>query len=105
MNDLFHAARGFPRPLLRAFLLFALAACAGPARALECWGERRPDGTVEWHDQSTRRPLLMAEHGSLCFDVGTNAMARGDVPAALKKFEEAARFLIPGWTKEWKACE
>ena len=29
MNDLFHAARGFPRPLLRAFLLFALAACAG----------------------------------------------------------------------------
>ena len=100
MNDLFHARRGIPRPLLRAFLLFALAACAGPARALERWVETRPDGTVVWHDQNHRRASLFAEHGSHCIDEGTNAMARGDGPAALEKFKEAARFLIPEQVKE-----
>ena len=93
-------ARRNAAPSKAALLLLVFAACAGPARALECWGELRPDGTVEWHDQSTRGPLLIAEHGSHLIDEGTNAMARGDAPTALKKFEEAARFLIPVQVRE-----
>ena len=80
--------------------LLALAAGASSARALESWGEILPDGTVVWHDQTHSRALLIAEHGSHCVDEGTNAMARGDGPTALEKFEEAARFLMPVPFKE-----
>ena len=73
--------------------LLAAAACAGPARALECVGVVRPDGTVEWDDQYKSRPLRIAEHGSRCVDDGTNAMARGDGPVALERLEEAFRYL------------
>ena len=71
--------------------LLALAACAGPARALECWGEIRPDGTVVWHDQTHSRALLIAEHGSHCVDEGTDAMAQGKQEK--DAFIDARRFL------------
>ena len=93
MNALFSARRGFPRSLLCSFMLPALAAYAGSARALECVGVVRPDGTVEWDDQYKSRPLRIAEHGSRCVDEGTNAMARGDGPVALERLEEAFRYL------------
>ena len=73
--------------------LLALAAGASSARALECVGVVRPDGTVEWDDQYKSRPLRIAEHGSRCVDEGTNAMARGDGPVALERLEEAFRYL------------
>ena len=72
--------------------LLALAAGASSARALECVGVVRPDGTVEWDDQYKSRPLRIAEHGSHCVDEGTNAMARGDGPVALERLEEAFPF-------------
>ena len=72
--------------------LLALAAGASSARALESWGEILPDGTVVWHDQTHSRALRIAEHGSHCVDEGTNAMARGDGPAALERLEEAFPF-------------
>lgn len=43
MNALFSARRGFPRSLLCSFMLPALAAYAGSARALECVGVVRPE--------------------------------------------------------------
>ena len=71
--------------------LLALAACSGPARALECVGVVRPDGTVEWDDQYKSRPLRIAEHGSHCVDEGTNAMAQGKQEK--DAFIDARRFL------------
>ena len=47
MNALFSSRRGFPRSLLCSFMLPALAAYAGSARALECGGVVRPEEILE----------------------------------------------------------